>query len=211
MDFVDIPFPRRLAFGAQSEAEWSTNVVITGGGQMSTNRNWTHARHRYDISLAVRTVADYQEVRAHFHSVRGRAKSFPFRDPLDYECTQATGVLIEAESTDSPTSDDWQLAKRYGTGADAWDRKITRPSVGVVIYRTRSSVVSVATATVSLTTGLVSIIGHLAGDTYTWTGTFDVPCVYSADTLPGVAIDRQPGGGALLVQCESIQLLEVRE
>lgn len=193
--------------GAQREPVWSTTLVENFGGHESANQNWANAKHSYDVSLAIRNETDYKLVLTHFHSVRGRWKAFPFKDPLDYRCEQSEGTLID--NGDSPAGD-YQLVKLYGTGDEQWQRRITRPMTGVVVYRTRAGVTTVATATVSLTTGRVTVTGHLAGDTYAWSGQFFVPVRYGADRLPSVAVDRQ-AGGELLVRCDSITLIETRE
>lgn len=208
MPFVDAEFPRRLALGAVREPGWSTSLVENFGGFESANRNWVNAKHSYDVSLTIRNETDYKLALTHFHSVRGRWGVFPFKDFLDYRCEQAEGELID--NGDSPAGD-WQLVKRYGSGDALWRRWITRPMSGVVVYRTRAGVTTVIAATVSLTTGRVTLSGHLAGDTYAWSGQFFVPCRYGSDKMPAAAVDRAPGGGELLVRCENITLMEVRE
>lgn len=207
MLFVDIPFPDCIAFGAQSDPMWSTTVVVVQSGHEITNQNWEDVRHAFDISFAIRTRSDYMLVREHFHQVRGRAKSFPFKDFIDFETVQANGFLLDDGV--SP-SGDYQMYRRYGSGSDAYDRKITRP-VTWQIFRTRSAVVTNVTgaSTVDDETGLVTITGHVGGDTYNWSGTFNVPCRYDTDRLPAVAVNK--GQGELLIDCPSIQVVEVRE
>lgn len=207
-DFADIEFPRRIALGAMREPGWSTTLVENFGGFENANQNWANAKHSYDIGLAIRTETDYQLVLTHFHSVRGRWKKFPFKDFLDYRCEQSQGILID--NGDSPAGD-FQLVKVYGTGDEAWHRWITRPMAGAVIYRTRAGSTTVASATVSLTTGRVVPSGHVAGDTYAWSGQFFVPVRYGSDKLPSIVPDRQPDSGELLVKCDSIMLIEARE
>jgi len=208
MEYVDIEFPRKVAMGAMREPFWNTTLVENFGGYENTNQNWANAKHRYDISLAIRTATDYALVVEHFHQIRGRFRCFPFKDFLDYRCEQAQGTLID--NGESPAGD-YQLVKVYGTGANQWQRWITRPMTGAVVYRTRAGVTTVAaSAMVSLTTGRVTISDHQAGDTYAWSGQFYVPVRYDADSLPAVAEDRQPDGGELLVRCDSIMLVEAR-
>lgn len=212
MDFVTIPFPECIALGAQGDTFWSTNVVTTGGGFDATNQNWRDARHAYDVSFAVRTVSDYQAIRAHFHQVRGRAKKFLFRDFLDYAVAQSEGVLLDDDLDPPSANGSFQLHKEYGSGGDAYARKITRPQSPIVVYRTRAGVTTVISPTVDYTTGQVTITGHQSGDTYAWSGEFSVPCRYDTDRLPALAINREPGSdGELYVQCSSIQIVEVRE
>lgn len=210
MQFVDIEFPRRIAFHATAEAQWSTGLTSLLSGFETTNQNWSQTRHAYDVGLAVRTASDYLLVKTHFHAMRGRAKSFPFLDPIDFKVSQADGVLTASGS-------DWQMFYRYGSGDGAYDRKITRPRTGTVaVFRTRSGVTSNVTgsATITYTTGIVAISGDADGDTYAWSGEFFVPCRYDVDRLPGAIIDKQPPGQdapELLVACDSIPMLEVLE
>lgn len=210
MEFVDIEFPRRIAFHATAEPEWMTQLTALSSGFESTNQNWSQARHAYEVGLAIRKASDYLLVKTHFHTMRGRAKSFPFLDPIDHKVSQAAGVTAASGSN-------WQLFYRYGTGADAYDRKITRPRTGTIaMFRTRSGVTTNVTgsSTIDYTTGIVAITGNVSGDTYAWSGEFFVPCRYDVDRLPGAIVDKQPPGRAapeLLVSCDSIPMLEVRE
>lgn len=210
--YVDQEFPACVAFGAQSDPAWSTNIVASFSGREARNQNWTLARHYFDASPGIKTATDYAVVRQHFHTMRGRAKSFPFKDPLDFDVAQSQGVLITAES--SPNNE-FQLYRRYGTGDDAFNRKITRPKTGTLtVYRTRSATTTDATAdaTIDYTTGIVTMASHVAGDTYAWSGEFRVPCRYDIDRLPAVIIDRNPGeDGELYVQCNGVLLVEDKE
>ena len=211
MVIINAPFPERIAFGARSEPGWFTDMSASGSGRESANQRWEHTRHFYDVSLAVRTADDYALVRSHFHTVRGRGKGFLFKDPLDFSATSADGVSDEADSV----TDGWQLLKRYGSGADAYDRRITRPVSGTLtIYRTRSAVTSDVTgsSTIDYADGTFTVSGDTVGDVYTWAGEFRVPCRYDVDRLPSVIVNKEPGlDGQLFVQCDSIPLVEVRE
>jgi uncharacterized protein (TIGR02217 family) len=206
MDFVDIPFPDRIAFNARAEAAWHTTLTALLSGFESSNQEWSHTRHFYDAGLAIRVASDYLDVKAHFHSVRGKAKSFPFLDPIDHTVSQSAGVLTASGS-------DWQMFYRYGSGASLYDRKITRPKIGTIaLFRTRAGVTTSISGTISYTTGLVTIAGHVAGDTYAWLGEFFVPCRYDIDRLPAVIVNKQGGeSGELFVDCDSIPIVEVRE
>jgi uncharacterized protein (TIGR02217 family) len=214
MSFVNIPFPDCIAFGAQSDVMWRTNIVQSIGGYESANQNWEDAKHVYDVSFAVRTASDYQDIREHFNQVRGRANTFPFKDYLDFEVTG--GVLLSAAGAIPAASGTFYLHKRYGSGGSLWDRKITRPDSTLTgVYRTRSAVVTNILGTdavVTYTTGAVALANHVGGDTYTWAGTFKVPCRYDTDRLPAAIINKQPGqNGELLVDVQSIPIIEVRE
>lgn len=199
-------FPECIAFNAEATPEWSTALVENAGGFTFANQNWQYAQHSYDVTLAVRTATDYRLVRAHFHQVRGRANTFPFKDFLDFQASSSEGVLTLVSGSE------YQMGKRYG-GANPYDRKITRPVSGTcTFYRTRSAVQSVIAPTVDYATGRVTVSGHVADDTYQWAGEFRVPVRYASDRLPAAAINKQPGAtGELWVQVEPIVLSEDRE
>lgn len=206
MEFVDTPFPERIAFQAKAEAMWQTTLTAVLSGFEATNQNWAHTRHAYDAGLAVRVASDYLLVKTHFHMMRGRAKAFPFTDPIDHAVVQSAGVLL-------PSGSNWQMFYRYGSGGESYDRKITRPKTGTLtVFRTRADVTTTITPTITYTTGVVVIGDHVADDAYAWSGDFFVPCRYDIDRLPGVIVNKQPGpNGELFVECDSIPIVEIRE
>lgn len=120
--FINVPFPECLAFGAVAAPEWKTVLAENQGGWTQANQVWVYNKHSYDVSTAVRTRSDYLMVLEHFNEVRGRANTFPFRDPMDFEVPENYGYLVYV----SPGV--YQLAKRYGT-VNPYYRKITRPDV----------------------------------------------------------------------------------
>lgn len=211
MEYVNIPFPDCIAFGAQSDAMWSTEVVAVLSGREVTNQNWEDNRHVFDASQAVKTATDFAMVRTHFHEVRGRAKAFPFRDFIDYEVATTEGVVLSLAGAVVSANGTYYLHKRYGS-VSPYYRRITRPDTPVRVFRTRAAVttdITGAGAAVTYTTGAVAITGHLGGDTYSWSGTFMVPCRYDTDRLSASAINRSDD--ELLVQCGPVPLIEVRE
>lgn len=213
MDYVDVEFPRRIALGAQCRVSWNTAVVQTTSGRITTNQNWSRAKHSYEVGLAVRTQSDFVAVQEHFHMVRGRAKVFPFLDPLDHSTDAAHGALLDDGG--SPTIG-YHLVKVYGSGGDVYNRLITRPVVDAFhIYRNRAGVITDITsfATVTQGTGVVLFpFGTvLGGDLLYWVGQFHTPCQYDTDTLPAVFVNRQPQGGEALVQVDSLLLSEYKE
>lgn len=214
MQFVNIDFPERIAMGAQSDAGWSTDLATSLAGFDFTNENWQDARHYFDLAFAIRNRVDYLLVRAHFHEVRGRARKFLFKDFLDFEVSTAEGLLLTDGLAPITANGTYYLHKRYGA-TNPYYRKITRPDSPISVFRTRSSTttnITGAGAAVTYNTGEVAITGHMSGDTYAWGGTFKVPARYDIDRLPGVAINKEPGAdGELLVQCDSIPVVEVKE
>lgn len=214
MNFLSVTFPERIAFGAQSEPNWSTEISEVLSGREMANENWEDARHKFDVSFAIRTVSDYQLVRQHFHEVRGRANAFPFKDFLDFTVTTAQGLLIDDAGAVPVANGTYHLARRYGS-TNPYDRLITRPDNPIHVFRTRSAVTTDITGVTGVVTyagGTVVISSHVAGDTYTWSGTFKIPCRYDTDKLPGIAENKEPAhDGELWVTVSSIPICEVRE
>lgn len=202
MAYYSVEFPRRIAMGALRQSDWATFVNKTFGGYANRNINRSSAYHSWDISLAIRTARDYEIVVQHFHQMRGQANSFPFKDRLDNTVTTAEGVLTLV------TGSTYQMYKVYGS-TNPFNRKITRPTSGTVkVYRTRTGSTTQISPTINYSTGQVTVTGHQAGDTYTWSGDFMVPCRYATDSLPGAIIDRQHQSGDYWVQTESIIIEE---
>lgn len=214
MNFVNVTFPDCIAMGAQSDAGWLTDLATSAGGYDFANQVWQDSKHYFDVSFAVRNATDYRLVRTHFHEVRARANKFPFKDFLDFEATATAGKLLTLAYAAVSANGTYYLHKQYGA-VNPYYRKITRPDSPVAVFRTRSAVttnITGAGAAVTYTTGAVAITGHMSGDTYSWSGTFKVPCRYDLDRLPAVAVNKEPGAdGELLVTCDSIPIVEVKE
>lgn len=212
MIFVDVPFPDCIAFGSQFEPEWKTTVIENEGGYESSVQKWSQNRLTADVSFAVRTKTDYLLILDHFNMVRARARSFPFKNHLDFETTQLTGTVLSLAFAEIAANGTYYLHRKYGTGSNAFNKRITRPDSPVAVYRTRSAVttnITGAGASITYTTGAVAITGHAGGDTYSWAGTFMIPCRYGVDRLPAAVVNKS--GEELIVSCDSIPVREVRE
>ena len=203
MSWIDTPFPPCLSYGIECDPEWQTVIATTASGFESRNLNWSQARHSYDASFAIRTNADHALVREHFHMARGRTHSWPLLDPTDHVCALADGVVSE------PTPGTFQLYKRYGSGAFAYDRKITRP-FEVSVYL-NGLLLGESDYSLDEDTGLLTLDDSEATiNNVAWAGQFYVPCRYDTGRLPVRIENRQPGG-EYLVRSESIPIVEVRE
>jgi uncharacterized protein (TIGR02217 family) len=199
MSWIDAEFPPCLAFGIECNPEWATTVITTLGGRESRLLAWADARHSFDASFAVRTLDDHALIRAHFHQARGRTHSWPLLDPTDHAATITEGFA------ENYATNQYQLVKRYGSGAYAYDRKITRP-FGVALYK--SGVLQTSGYTLDEDTGVVSITGTSAA-ALTWSGSFYVPCRYDTNRLPTRVVNRN--GQDLLIESGGIPIVEVKE
>lgn len=160
--------------------------------------------HKYDVSYALRSAADFQTILDIFYVVMFTPYlGFRFKDWRDYTATQLNSKLTFI------TGSTWQLQRAYVFGSVTVLRDIVKPvaSPAPVIKRTRSAAVTTATATVDTTTGIATISGHAGGDTYTWEGEFDVPVTFTDDDWTSTL---EVNTDNLHVRSASIALEEIR-
>lgn len=203
MAFFEERFPERIAMGARGGPRWKTAKAVTGAGFRNANKEWTSPLHVYNVAQAVKTAADFEEVRDFFMCVYGAFDGFRFKDFADYRAgTRGVCTLISGST--------YQMGKTYSFGARSFTRTINKPVSGTIaIIRTRAAVPSDITgsSTIDVTTGQVIVTGHVGGDTYTWTGEFDVPAAFVEDLLETELIGHAQN---LLLSWTSIQIEEIR-
>lgn len=205
MSFFEHQMNPDLSFGAKGGPVFSTSKAYAQGGQRYVNKNWTYPLHRYDIQHCIKSWSDFKEVRNFHYNVAGAYDGFRFKDWADYE-TDGTGLLTLISGSN------YQMHKRYVTGSRTFSRKIQKPVTGALIYRTRASVVTNITgsSTVTTTTGIVAVTGHVGGDTYTWVGQFDVPVAFESDEFMPAIINKGGADEEFLMESGPISLEEIR-
>lgn len=185
MSFHTTPLPNRFALGAQGGPMFSTEVVDTTGGQQYINGNWLMPLHVFDVSELAKGPEEFAELKAYFMVVGGRRDGFPFKDWSDFQANRDPLALVSGSV--------YQLLRRYVSGSRTFDRPIYKPYVALV-FRTRSGSTSAISPSIDLTTGLVTVSGHVSGDTYSWSGEFYVPVRFTNDQLQAVIKNRSGGG-----------------
>lgn len=203
MAFFEERMNPSLTYGARGGPVFSTSKSYTVSGQRQTNRNWSAPLHRYDVAHAIKTQADFEEIINFFYVVSGSYDGFRFKDWADY-LDAGRGVLQLV------TGSEYQMFKTYTKGARTFNREIKKPVAGIQIIRTRAGVPTniTGTSTVNTATGRVTVTGHQSGDTYKWTGEFDVPVAFMSDEFMPAIIDR--GGDGFLIDSGPIMLEEIR-
>lgn len=202
MAFFEQRFPERISRNALGGPRFFNSKAYTVSGQRNTNRNATYPLHQYTIDHPVKAAEDFEALRAFFYVVGGDADAFRFKDWSDHRATQANS------SATLLTGSTYQLNRLYTFGSRTFVRPIYKPvnDGALKLWRTRSAVVSEATVTPDYTTGQVDVLGHVSGDTYTWSGTFDVPVAFKDPA----AMWRLLGTPNLLTDWTGIELEEVR-
>lgn len=159
--------------------------------------------HEFDVSHGLRNAADFQTVLDIFYVVAFTPYSgFRFRWQADYLATQANSRLTLISGAN------YQLQRVHTFGGVTILRDIKKPVTGtVLVYRTRSGAVTIASASIDYTTGIAIISGHVSGDTYTWEGQFDIPVTFVDDTWIG---SLEVNTSNLHVQSSAIRLEELK-
>ncbi len=204
MAFLEQRLSERIERGATGgPVNRGRRMSRTASGRMKQVFSWAAPLHEYTISHGILDGARREQLLSMWYVVMFTPyEGFRFRDWMDYQATQENSrcTLI--------TGSTYQLQRVYSVYGLEYVRAVTKPVAGAVVYRTRSGVVSTATATIDTTTGIATITGHLAGDTYTWAGQFDVPVTFSGDEWVQ-GLESLPAGGAV-VSTPQIKLEEVR-
>lgn len=205
--FHNVDFPLAIGFEATGGPRFSTQVVTTASGHEQRNSLWADARLEFDAGLGVRSEADLMTLVAFFRARRGRACGFRFRDISD-DSSRPEGGASTAFDQPLGTGDGatarFRLVKRYGGGAEAQTRVISRPVAASV---------RVAVNGVERTEGwALDAGGWVAFDDPPAAGTlvtagfrFDVPVRFAEDGLD-ITLSSFRAGIA-----PSVPLIEIRE
>lgn len=195
LDFHDVAFPLRVAFGASGGPERTNEIVALSNGGEQRNARRAHARRRFDAGTGVRSLDDLREVVAFFEARRGSLTAFRFADPLD---DRLDGEIARCDGATRA----FRLNKRYGEGPDAYARPITHPRSGTVEIEVDGAP---AIAAVDHLAGLIELAAPPgAGAIVSARCRFDVPVRFDCEHLV-VSIAAFEAGEA-----PSIPLVEVR-
>jgi hypothetical protein len=203
--FEEVRFPDKISYEASGTMRFRTSVVTSEGGQERRNRRWPTQLREWDAARGIKDTADLKMLRE-FHDVMdGRFTGFRFKDFTNY---QAIDEPLDT-SAGGPT---YQL--RMASRADGLVkyRKITKPVAGTVELNLNgqsvqflsdgasgsdlplfgeetfgdSELVSVPTATVDFTTGLITWLSSShpgSFDILLATFEFDVPVRFGSDAI----------------------------
>lgn len=204
MAFLEQRLNPRIEQGASGgPVNRGRQMVRSAGGRLRQVFTWPEPLHEFTVSHGLLDGVRLEELRSMWYVVNFTPyEGFRFRDWSDYIATQANSRCALLTSTTL------QLQRIYTFAGIDFVRKVSKPVAGAAIYRTRSGVVStVSGATVDTTTGIATITGHTAGDTYTWAGQFDVPVTFSGDEWVQQLETMGPDGAIALMP--SVKLEEV--
>jgi len=175
--FFDSRLDLRVTEGAIVKATNPGRIKIyTEGGDLTQKFTRSAPKHEMDVSHGLRSAADFHLVRDIWYVVHfGPYTGFRVRMQNDFIATlvNSKATLVTGSTTVL------QLQRKHTFGGITMLRSIYKPvSATVTVYRTRSGVTTAISASVAYTMGLATISGHVSGDTYAWTGEFDLPMTF---------------------------------
>ena len=207
MAFHEVRFPDNISRGARGGPERRTQIVELASGAEERNASWANSRHRYDVAYGIRRADDLAAVVAFFEARNGRLHGFRFKDWADFKSclpSQTPGATNQPIGTGTGAATQFQLTKRYTSGAQSWTRAITKPVAGTVTIAL-NGVPQASGWSVSTTSGLVTFTtAPAAGVAITAGFEFDVPVRFDTDALD-VTLDFERLGSIT-----SIPLVEIR-
>lgn len=163
--------------GVRGGPQFSTTVLRTDGGSLSTNQNWTYPLYRGQVGYGIQSKANLRDVLNFFYARRGRLRGFLFRDWSDYEFD------LDEIGTGDGVETDFQCSRVYTDSILSFTRPITRPiESGLNVYDDGSLVDLSAWSLVS--GGIIRFVTPpVTGHTITVSGEFDVPVHFAQDGL----------------------------
>jgi uncharacterized protein (TIGR02217 family) len=177
MAFLEEQLDPMITLGALTRKRWNRTLTDTIGGAFKQKFNWSTRLKWMSLEYRPRPLSEYETLADLFDVVLGNQYvGFRAKDWGDYQLTQTNSALSLILGSD------WQINRIHKTATAQYLHPIKKPISGtIVIFRTRSSAVSVASASIDYTTGIATISGHVSGDTYTATGEFDIPLTFDSD------------------------------
>ncbi len=205
--FDDLPYPLALGRDATVTPEFSTSVSVTASGFERRNSLWSNARLRFDVGPGIRSELELGELLTFFRARRGAARGFRLRDPSDF-ISQAMTAPPSAQDqllgTGNGTRASFPLLKRYGEGADAQLRRITRPVAASLVVSLGGTAITSGWALDPL--GVITFTAPPASSVEVRAGfLFDVPVRFAEDSL------QISGASFAAGEAPSVPVIEIRE
>jgi len=207
MAFHETRFPDNISRGARGGPERRTQIVELASGDEERNASWADSRRRYDVAYGIRKADDLAAVIAFFEARGGRLYGFRFKDWSDYKSALPSVAISRTDQslgTGTGAATQFQLVKRYTSGAQTWTRTITKPVAGTVLVAL-NGVAQPSGWTVNTTTGIITFtVAPGIGIAVTAGFEFDVPVRFDSEAMD-VTLDFERLGSIT-----SIPLIEVR-
>lgn len=215
MSFLEVEFPRAIAFLAKGGPAFSTTVNKGFSGAEQRNQNWALALGKWEIALNLKPQTYFQNVYDFFLNVGGKANAFRFYDAKDCQAfAQPIGIGAAGVTQ-------FQLQRTYAVGSSSYVKPVCKPITSAVMrydgsYLQNTVVVYVngvaqgAGWTVDFTTGIVTFAAPPApGAVITADFQFNYPARFDTDECNAIIEESDVEGGNALITWSDVQLVEV--
>lgn len=188
MNFHDIRFPASLSFGSVGGPERRTEIVTLANGFEERNSPWADSRRRYDAGVGMRSLDDIETLISFFEARHGQLYGFRWKDWTDYKSCAPSKDVAHGDQVigagDGVTTR-FQLAKIYQSGANGYQRLISKPVAGSVkVAVAEDQLVETVHFSVEGDTGFVVFEDAPQNGVSVSAGfEFDVPVRFDADRL----------------------------
>lgn len=207
MAFLEFRLPTGVVRGSRGGPRGGRTDVQTIGGRLKQNFHRAQSLHHYTLDFGNKwNDREAEDVRAAFYVVMfEHYEGFRVRDWNDYLLTQGNSALF------NDGGGTWKVCRKYTAGAISHLRRLKKlaASPAPVIWRTRGATTTVAAdAVVDVNAATVTFGAHVAGDTYTAVGEFDIPVTFaSPDALDAIGLDGS--ADHVLAALGTIELMEL--
>lgn len=130
MAFHDVRLPINIEKGVKGGPGFNTTILELSSGFEKRNINWARTRGRWDVSYGIDSKEDNEAVLAFFYARQGRAHSFRFKDWTDFEIGVDATDTAQFIATADGVLVDFQITRRYVSGAFTFAREVTRLVAG---------------------------------------------------------------------------------
>ena len=210
MSFHEVRFPTNISFNSAGGPGYNTNIIETDSGSKVRLARWQNALRKYDVAYGIKKQEDLATVIDFFLARHGPVNGFRYKDWLDY--TTGANHYGSPAATDQQIglgdgeTTQFQLVKKYTSGAYTKTRTITKPVEGTVLIAF-DDVTQESDWSVDTTTGIVTFDSAPDEDVVITAGfEFDVPVIFADDNvLENMSIDTFEAGSI-----NSIMLVELK-
>lgn len=187
-NFHEILFPVDISLNSEGGPTRRTDIVALVSGHEERNSPWAGSRRRFNAGYGVKSIDDIEDVIAFFEARRGRLYGFRFADPFDHKScrvAETPGGEDQLLGAGDGAATDFQLVKRYASGAASYARDIKKPVAGSVLVSVDGAAqTSGADFSVDDTGGVISFTAPPAPGAVVTAGfSFDTPVRFDTDEL----------------------------
>ena len=201
MSFHETQFPTDISYGSTGGPSFHTTIVELGSGFEQRNVDWAQARARYNVAWGVKSDTQLEALIQFFYARKGRAYGFRYKDWSDYDATDVEIGVGDA------SEDQFQLIKKYTSGAVTYSRNIFKPVSGTVkIYL--DDIEQGSGWTVDTTTGVIDFTSPPGNSVRIDADfEFDVPVRFDVDHL-SLSLDEYGINSALDIRLVELRIAE---